>query len=403
MHASDRSAIRWPIWSIGRVRSLTAGLRIANRRLTAAILIVMALAFPTHCDAQESLAEQEQAAFKAAAAAISPSMIQLQTFGGLDRVGEIRTGIGPTTAVALTADGYLISSAFNFVAGPAAVLARLPDGRQLDAKIIATDNTRMLTLLKVEANDLRPPQAIGTEQLRVGQWTLALGKAFSPTIPNMSAGVLSAKDRMWGKALQTDAKISPFNYGGPLIDLHGQALGIIVPLSMNDNETVAGADWYDSGIGFAVPMDQVFASFEKLKAGQDLGRGTLGISLKEGANILAVPEISVIGKGSPAEQVGLQPGDVVIQADSRPVHYLADLQRALGPHYAGDQFPLTVRRGDREVNVNATLARPATGDEAGAAGGEQPKPEAIPGAMPAGPEQPAAPRQNAPLEAPRPE
>ena len=77
------------------------------------------------------------------------------------------------------------------------------------------------------------------------------------TEPSVSAGILSATNRIWGKAIQTDAKISPANYGGALVDLAGRVQGVLVPLSPNHREDAAGVEWYDSGIGFAIPVDDV--------------------------------------------------------------------------------------------------------------------------------------------------
>ena len=73
--------------------------------------------------------------------------------------------------------------------------------------------------------------------------------------PNISVGIVSAVNRIWGKAIQTDAKISPTNYGGPLVDIAGRVLGVLVPLSPMATDELAGVEWYDSGIGFAVPLD----------------------------------------------------------------------------------------------------------------------------------------------------
>ena len=91
--------------------------------------------------------------------------------------------------------------------------------------------------------------------MTVGQWTIAVGRTFNQKEPNISVGVLSATNRIWSTAIQTDAKISPANYGGPLIDSRGRVLGVLVPLSpQKQGGEIAGAEWYDSGIGFAVPL-----------------------------------------------------------------------------------------------------------------------------------------------------
>ena len=97
------------------------------------------------------------------------------------------------------------------------------------------------------------PTPAPKESLRLGQWVVALGRTWSEgpsSPPSVSIGVISALGRIWGKAIQTDAKISPVNYGGPLIDLEGRVAGVLVPLSPRSEDAVAEAEWYDSGIGF---------------------------------------------------------------------------------------------------------------------------------------------------------
>lgn len=309
--------------------------------------------------AEDSLPALEEQAFKEATATVAPFVVQIQTFGGLDRVGETRTGTGPTSGVVVSPDGYIISSAFNFAAKPAAVVVKLPDGTQQDAKVVATDYSRMLTLLKIEASDLEVPQPAAVADAKVGEWALAVGKAFDIAAPNMSPGVISAKDRIWGKAIQTDAKTSPFNYGGPLIDIHGRVLGVIVPLSMTSDEVMAGAEWYDSGIGFAVPIDQVMASAERLKAGEDLHRGTLGVVTTKPGEMFAVPVVAEVRDDSPAAKAGLKADDVIVAIDGRPIARQAEALRALGPKYAGDAAAITVKRGDEQQTVTVTLEKPA--------------------------------------------
>ncbi len=308
--------------------------------------------------ADEPLAVAEQRAFKAAVAAVAPSIVQVETFGGLDRVGETRTGTGPTSGVVLSPDGYVISSAFALASKPAAVLVTLPDGSKHDAKIFGTDFSRQLSLLKIDAAGLTPPATAAVADAEVGEWTLAVGKAFSPTTPNASPGVLSAKNRIWGRAVQTDAKTSPLNYGGPLIDVSGRVLGVVVPLSMTSDDAMAGADWYDSGIGFAVPWEQVTAAAERMKAGGDLRRGSLGIATTKPGNMFSVPEVAAVRDDSPAAKAGLEKGDRITAVAGQPVALLGQLQQALGPLYAGDAVEITFRRGDEEQAVTVTLEQP---------------------------------------------
>ena len=108
----------------------------------------------------------------------------------------------------------------------------------------------------------------------------------------MSVGVLSATGRIWGKALQTDAAVSPNNYGGPLVDLRGRVLGVLVPLSPQSADEMAGYEWYDSGIGFAVPAEHVLSILPRLKQGRDLYTGLAGVSLRPGELLLGEATIA---------------------------------------------------------------------------------------------------------------
>ena len=108
----------------------------------------------------------------------------------------------------------------------------LPSGSRAAAQIVARDHSRMLVLLKVNTSEkLTVPAAAPRGEMTVGQWAIAVGRTYEQPQPNVSVGVLSATNRIWSTAIQTDAKISPANYGGPLIDIQGRVLGVLVPLS----------------------------------------------------------------------------------------------------------------------------------------------------------------------------
>src|SRR5437899_1118541 len=123
-------------------------------------------------------------AMKSAVARVAPSVVQIETSGGTDVVGsgqeQLRRGTGPTTGLVVSPDGYIISSAFNFANKPSAIFVSIPGQRErLVAKVVATDETRMLTLLKVEATGLKVPAATPKKEIRVGQWSLALGRTWA--------------------------------------------------------------------------------------------------------------------------------------------------------------------------------------------------------------------------------
>src|SRR5262249_44947334 len=142
---------------------------------------------------------------------------------------------------------------------------------KLVAKVIANDTTRMLTLLKVEATGLPVPTAVPKKEIKLGYTAVALGRtlASADEAPSISEGIVSAVERIWGKAIQTDAKVSPTNYGGPLVDLQGRVYGILVPASPRGEDEIAGFEWYDSGIGFAIPLEDVNNVLDRLKQGKE--------------------------------------------------------------------------------------------------------------------------------------
>jgi serine protease Do len=319
------------------------------------LLFLMCLA--TTAAAQETLDDLEEQAIRSAVDAVAPSVVQIETVGGLERVGKLLVGTGPTTGLIISDDGFIISSAFNFVQKPTSILVTLPGGKRAAAQIVARDHSRMLVLLKVNTTEkLVVPSAVPREEMQVGQWAIAVGRTLSKSEPNFSVRIISALDRIWGKAIQTDAKISPVNYGGPLIDIRGQVLGVLVPLSPQGQESeIAGAEWYDSGIGFAVPLVDINSRLETLKAGKDLHPGVLGVALKKGDMYSLPAELLAARADGPAGKAGLKAGDVIVEVDGAAINRQTQLRHALGRRYAGDKVKVVVRRGTDRVEAEVPL------------------------------------------------
>ena len=334
-------------------------IEIAMFRIAMFRIVVAAIALGLGCHwtlaADGKLEGLEEQAFKQAAALADPCLVRIETVGGLEQIGEILLGTGPTSGIIVSEDGYIISSSFNFVAKPASILATLPDGRRFAAKQVASDRLRLLTLLKIDASGLTPAKAAPRDEVRVGQWAIALGRTFDLTSPSVSVGIVSAVNRIWGKAIQTDAKTSPVNYGGALVDIEGRVLGVIAPLSPAGNGETAGVEWYDGGIGFAIPLEDVYASLDRLKTGTDLLPGLLGISFAGGqaTNVPAI--VDRVRYNSPAQLAGLKTNDRIVEADGEKISRVAQLKHVMGRKYGGDSVQLTLQRGEERLTVSAKL------------------------------------------------
>jgi len=308
--------------------------------------------------AGEDLPALQEKVLRDAVLKVAPSIVQIETSGGTDLIGSgpmgprIRKGVGPTTGIVVAPDGYIISSAFNFANKPTAIFVAVPgQANRFPAKEVATDRTRMLTLLKIEAAGLPVATAAPKKEIKVGQSALALGRTWTGTDqpPSVSYGIVSAVDRIWGKALQTDAKVSPVNYGGPLVDIQGRVMGVLVPASPQGQDETAGVEWYDSGIGFAIPMEDVNAAFPRLKDGKDLKPGMLGITPQNQQDPYgAVPEIGSVLPKSAAAVAGILPGDTILEINGTKVVRYNQVKHILGPKYDGDVVSVKVKRGSEE-------------------------------------------------------
>ncbi len=303
----------------------------------------------------QNLQQLEERATQQAVKRVANSVVQIETIGGLDVVEGTQINNGPTTGLIVDQEGYVVSSSFNFIQLPASIFVRTSEGERIGAEIVAQDFSRKLVLLKLDTDKtLAVPDIISRSGLQVGQTMVAVGKIYDWKTPNVSVGILSATHRIWDKAIQTDAKISPANFGGPLIDLRGRVAGILVPMSQSGNQAVSGAEWYDSGIGFAVPMNEFMERIETLKRGQDLKEGRLGVALK-GSDIYADKAIVSSSRG-PAAKAGIRSGDEIVMINQRPVTRQAHFKHAIGPLYANDRVSVTVKRGDENQTFQLSLA-----------------------------------------------
>jgi serine protease Do len=261
---------------------------------------------------------------------------------------------GPTTGLVYSSDGYIISSSYNFVREPALISVTLHDGRRLAADLIARDQVRKIALLKIDAENLTVPQWVDEFNVRVGQWAVALGLGFGGARPAVSVGIISARNRMVGNAIQTDAKLSPVNYGGPLIDIDGRVVGISVPMAQRPGE-LAGVEMYDSGVGFVVPKRKVDEIVSALMGGKDFYRGWLGIQLGGQAEDGVL--VGKVADPSPMRAAGVVFGDKLWAAEGRPIKHFGQLVQTLYMIPAGSTVHLCMEREGEPYEIDIVLAR----------------------------------------------
>lgn len=302
-------------------------------------------------------------AFRAAAAGISPALVTIESFGGSStaagRIGGIRQqGEGNTTGLMISPDGYVVTSSFNFIEQPTTITVLTSDGVRRVADLLGRDDTRRICLLKVEGVENMPvPDFIPPDEVRVGQWAVSVGVGYGDSNPAISMGIVSALNRIGGKAIQTDANISPANYGGPLLDITGRVIGICVPMSADSRSLSSGVEWYDSGIGFCIPIAGNEKLFEEMKQGRHFKRGFLGVQTEDVSDRDAIRIVNVID-GTAASNAGLQQGDFILKLSEQPVSDLTALRNLLEKHYAGDLISIQIEREGKPESVEVTLGEP---------------------------------------------
>ncbi len=306
-------------------------------------------------------------AFRSATNRVTPSLVTIESYGGVSavqgRIGGIRKqGEGNTTGIVISSDGYILTSTFNFIQRPPVISVILGDGERHFAKLVGRDDTRKICLLKIDGpTDLPVPEMVDESKIKVGQWAISLGVGYGDTSPAMSTGIISAKNRIGGRAIQTDANISPANYGGPLVDIEGRVLGICVPMNPQSQAVGAGVEWYDSGIGFAVPLADAEKLLDRLKAGEYIRPAFIGI--QSGPNPLGDGIlINKVNPNSPASRLELEEGDILLSINDNRVNDMLRLKQLINRFEAGETIRITVKRKStgKEEKLELPLDPPPT-------------------------------------------
>lgn len=270
-------------------------------------------------------------------------------------------GQGSGSGVIVSADGYIVTN--NHVIEDAnEIEVTLNDNSTYSAKIIGTDPSTDIAILKIDAKDLLPIEFGNSDDIQVGEWVLAVGNPFNLT-STVTAGIVSAKARNINiigsrnrdvvpieSFIQTDAAVNPGNSGGALVNVEGELIGI--------NTAIASQTGSYAGYAFAVPSKLVRKVMTDLIDFGIVQRGFLGVQIAEvnqklvdEKNLLDTRGIYVAGvnEGSGAEKAKIKEGDVILKVGSKDVNTPAQLQEEIGKRRPGDVVSLTLRRGKDEI------------------------------------------------------
>jgi serine protease Do len=284
-----------------------------------------------------------------------------------DRGAERRTRTSLGSGFVIDDQGYILTNR-HVIEGADEINVSFPDGKRFDAKVVGQDARTDVALIKIEPKGHLTTIPLGnSDGVEVGEWVMAVGNPFG--LPgggnSVTVGVVSFKGRDLElgvrntsvEMIQTDAAINPGNSGGPLINTRGEVVGI-------NTMIVTGGAQASAGVGFSVPINVAREILPQLRDKGKVVRGWLGVQ------ILAITEdlartykmkdargamVSEVTKGSPAEEAGLRPDDVVISVDGRPVQDSSDLSRYVASKAPGATVRLHVLRGGIEKDIDVKL------------------------------------------------
>lgn len=274
------------------------------------------------------------------------------------------------SGVIISEDGYIITN--NHVIDDAGEIeVTLADKRDYDAKLIGTDPNTDLALLKIEEKQLPYVNMGNSDELRIGEWVLAVGNPFAQGTPwdltsTVTAGIVSAKGRniniLGGRSygiesfIQTDAAVNPGNSGGALVNLKGELVGI--------NTAIATPSRTFAGYSFAIPSSLVKKVINDLKEYGIVQRALLGVQITDvTADFAETRDIDQVGgvyiqevnENSAAKEAGLKEGDIIVEIDGTDVNSTAELQELVARNSPGDRITVTYKRDNRRYTTEAVL------------------------------------------------
>jgi serine protease Do len=272
--------------------------------------------------------------------------------------GFAQQGLG--TGVVVSDDGYIVTNN-HVVDGADEVSVRLSDDRVFDAQVIGADPKTDLAVIKVDAKNLHPANLGDSENVRIGQWVVAVGNPFGLS-NTLTAGIVSAKGRSnmgivdYEDFIQTDAAINPGNSGGPLVNLHGEVVGI--------NTAIFTRTGGYMGLGFSIPANMVKSVMRSLIDDGHVVRGYLGVLIQdfdekmaksfgyESSDGALVGDVTPDG---PGDKAGLKSGDIIISYDGKPIRNITQLRSLVAETKPESRTQVEIFRNGKQKTLYATI------------------------------------------------
>ncbi len=280
---------------------------------------------------------------------------------GFPQPGQSRGGMAMGSGFIISPDGYVLTNR-HVVDGADTVTVKLSDKREFKAKVVGSDEQYDVAVLKIDAKDLPSVRIGNSDQLKPGQWAVAIGSPFGLD-HSVTAGIISAVGRstpengqQYVPFIQTDVAINPGNSGGPLLNTSGEVVGI--------NSQIFSRSGGYMGVSFAIPINLAVSAADQIKKTGKVSRAQLGAYLQEldgdKAKAFGLPDergalIREVVPGSPAEKAGLQQGDVVRTVNGKSVDSSAELPPLIAAMAPGSKVGLGVWRDGKLRTLDATL------------------------------------------------